>query len=112
MRSKSVGFFATYIFQPESLHDLYFRKQQGKKNLKKMQKTRNFFFNNRFLRVFFDENRLLYILPASRNFEPNPPRHLGRDSQPSPYGQTGFAVNCGSDFSFAYLQIQAPLEFG
>jgi hypothetical protein len=82
-----------------------------KKNTKKRRKIpKN--FTNRFFRVFFLENLLPYIMHASRNFEPNPPRHLGGDSQPSSDGQTEFAVYCGSDFSFAYLQIQASLEFG
>jgi hypothetical protein len=87
------------------------------KKIPKNAKKRKQILKIVFFGLFFLENLLPYILRASRNFEPNPPRHLGGDSQPSPDRQTGFAVYCGldycgSDFSFAYLQIQATLEFG
>jgi hypothetical protein len=51
-------------------------------------------------------------LSTATKFQSNPSSHLGVVSALSPDGQTGFVVYCGLDFSFAYLQIQASLEFG
>jgi hypothetical protein len=67
-------------------------------------------FKKPFFWCFFLENLLPYILRASRNFEPNPPRHLRGDSQPSPDGQTdricgvlrvGYFIRLPSNSSFA-----------
>jgi hypothetical protein len=85
-----------------------------RKKQKKKRKKTPANFQKRFSIFFFVQNRLPPFPNTPTKFKPNPSSHLGVVSALSPdrHRQTDRICSELQVFSFAYLQIQATLEFG